>query len=208
MTAGVRIGGLQHRAGIAVDDDGGEGGAVARPRLVMAHVVPSAIAARVGILCGEDDGGRDCDQSEGKRPQRARGSQGGAKHKLPRPIFCLDHRFVRQNCAQRTATVTLRERPVLSGPTNRTAVLAKVLVTNAFQAPARRRTTPAHRLGGASFQKIKEPLRRAPGFLRNLVALCNAQFLLIFCASQYMRAHVTEPVSPDRNLNFSLERTP
>ena len=55
---------------------------------------------------------------------------------LPRPIFCLDHRFVRQNCAQRTATVTLRERPIRTlaqvGLANRTAILAKVLCTNAF----------------------------------------------------------------------------
>ena len=51
MAAGVRIGGLQHGAGIAVDDDGGEGGAVARPRFVMTHMLPAAVTACVGTLC-------------------------------------------------------------------------------------------------------------------------------------------------------------
>jgi len=34
-------------------------------------------------------------------PQNTRGRHGCAKHKLPRPNFCLDHRFGRPNYAQR-----------------------------------------------------------------------------------------------------------
>src|SRR2546430_9445828 len=138
VAAGVRVAGLQHGAGIAVDDDGGVGGAIARPCFMMTHMMTAAVTACVRTLCGEDDGGRDCDQSESKRSQRARGSQTGAKHELPGPHFlCLDHRFVRQNCAQRTATATLREWPIRtsteSDRADRTAILAKVLLANAFR---------------------------------------------------------------------------
>src|SRR4029078_510995 len=113
-------------------DDRGKGGAVARPRFLMAHMAP--VTARVGTIRGEDDCSCDCDQSESNRSQPARGSKGGAKHELPRPHFCLDHRFVRQNCAQLPATVTLREWPIRTdyevGRANRAAILAKALTTN------------------------------------------------------------------------------
>ena len=69
-----------------------------------------AVAARVGAIGGEMMAVVTV-ISPRANPQHARGSQGCAKHELPRPIFCLDHRFVRRNCAQPTGDGSLRERP-------------------------------------------------------------------------------------------------
>src|SRR5258708_38897885 len=68
---------------------------------------------------------------------------------FPVPIFCLDHRFVRRNCAQLPATVTLLEQPIRTGSgvgsTDRAAILAKVLTTNSFQAPCRKANSSQNR---------------------------------------------------------------
>jgi hypothetical protein len=55
------------------------------------------------------------------------------------------------------------------------AILPKVLLTNRFSLPAGWRTSPGIRLGGASFQKIKQPLRSLAGLAVNLSELCVAQ---------------------------------
>jgi hypothetical protein len=52
-----------------------------------------------GIAC-EDDSSSDRGQPENANPQDAGGSQVCAKHELPAPNFCLDHRFVRLNYAR------------------------------------------------------------------------------------------------------------
>ena len=105
VAAAVGIVRRQRRAGIAVDDDRGELRTGALPRrlaVVVASIVAMVGAARVGAVGGADDRSGDGDQPENANPQRARGSQGCTKHLLPRPNFYLDHRFVRQNCAQRS----------------------------------------------------------------------------------------------------------
>ena len=104
MTAGVRIVGGKRGARIAVDDDRGKCGAVALPRHVVVGVVgivAMPVATRLGSVACEDDGSGECDQPENASSQNARGSQGCTKHELPRPNFCLDHRFVRPNYARR-----------------------------------------------------------------------------------------------------------
>src|SRR5271154_2325909 len=105
--------GLQRRAGIGVHDDRGELRAVALALFVMMarSVIAMPVVARFGGAGCESDRGSSGDQSESTRAHRARGSKVCTKHKLPRPIFCLVHRFVRLNYAQRPATVFLSERP-------------------------------------------------------------------------------------------------
>src|SRR5206468_44316 len=89
---------LAERVGITVDDDGGELRVVAFPHDV---VVPTVlVAAGLGAFAADQDRSRKGNESEGAHSQHARGSQGCTKHLLPRPNFCLDHRRVRQNCAQ------------------------------------------------------------------------------------------------------------
>jgi hypothetical protein len=59
------------------------------------------------------------------------------------------------------------------------AVLAKTLFTNNFSGCCpEREQSPRIRLGGPSFQKIKQPLRSPPVFTANSVDLCVAQILL------------------------------
>jgi hypothetical protein len=62
--------------------------------------------ARVCGIVGKGDrcGGRN--EPEDAYPQ-TRGSQGCAKHELPRPNFYLDHRFVRPNYARRPLMFSL-----------------------------------------------------------------------------------------------------
>jgi hypothetical protein len=69
--------------------------------LVLARLtMPTARISGIGC---ENDRGGDREQRENASSQNTRGSQGCAKHELPRPNFCLDHRFVRPNYAQRPA---------------------------------------------------------------------------------------------------------
>jgi hypothetical protein len=57
------------------------------------------VTASLGGVGGESDRGGNRDEPEEAYPPNTRGSQGCAKHELPRPNFCLDHRFVRPNYA-------------------------------------------------------------------------------------------------------------
>src|SRR5438552_17184257 len=57
-------------------------------------------SARLRGIAGEDDSSGDRGQAEHANPQDTGGSQVCAKHELPRPNFCLDHRFVRLNYAR------------------------------------------------------------------------------------------------------------
>ena len=75
----------------SADDDGGERRAVALLRLlVVAHIMMvSVMTARLGGAGGESDRGGDRDEPEAANPQNTRGSEGCAKHELPRPISIL-----------------------------------------------------------------------------------------------------------------------
>jgi hypothetical protein len=46
-------------------------------------------ATRIGSVACENDPGGDRDQPENASPQYTRGSEGCAKHELPRPNVCL-----------------------------------------------------------------------------------------------------------------------
>ena len=108
----------EHRAGIGVDDDRGELRAVAFADDVMATML---VAARVGALAADQDRCRDGNEPQRANPQRTRGSEGCTKHLLPRPNFYLDHRLVRQNCAQQPLTFPAQsaDPAVSSGPVGR-----------------------------------------------------------------------------------------
>ena len=90
MAAGVGIVGGKSGAGVAVDDDGGKRRAVALPRLlVVACMMSMPRATRIGSVGCENDPGGDRDQPENASPQYTRGSEGCAKHELPRPNVCF-----------------------------------------------------------------------------------------------------------------------
>ena len=114
----VRIVRGEYRTGIGVDDDRGELRAVAFADDVMAAMLG---AARFGALAADQDRCRDGNQPQRANTQRARGSEGCTKHLLPRPNFYLDHRLVRQNCAQLPLTFPARsaDPAVLGGPIGR-----------------------------------------------------------------------------------------
>src|SRR6185437_6030321 len=117
---------------IGVDDDGCELRAVAFALFAVARgiMMPMPVMARFGRAAGEDDrrGGRG--QPESTYPQNARGSQGCTKHELPRPIFCLVHRFVRLNYAQRPARFSCPDCPIRASISTGTAIRIAVLLTN------------------------------------------------------------------------------
>ena len=151
-------------------------------------MVPSAIVARFGRTVGEDDRGGGGRQPESTRAQNARGSQGCTKHELPRPIFCLVHRFVRLNYAQRPARFSCPGCPIRAGTSTgmaiRVAVVANQLHVNDYFRPAGKANSDGKRLGGRSFQKVKELLREIAGFDDNLNDLCVAQgFLTLLCGA-------------------------
>src|SRR5713226_8470563 len=99
---------------------------------------------------------------------------------FPVPNFCLNHRFVRPNYAQR------RRRFPCSGCPTRADISAKRPVgppfrltgwyANNFSTAFRSRTGPEIRLGGSSFQRVKEPLRHPPVFGADPADLCIAQY--------------------------------
>src|SRR5271168_2429528 len=113
MAAPVRIARRERRAGIGVYDDLGESRAVAffrRFLVVMADIVMiMPVTAGFSDVGGESDRGCDCGKPEKTNPQLKRGYQAGPKHALSRPIFCLDHWFVRPNYAQRPVTLPCSE---------------------------------------------------------------------------------------------------
>jgi hypothetical protein len=175
MPAGVGIVGRECRAGVAVDDDGGECRAVTFPRLTMlmvGRILAVPVAARFGGIVGENNRRGDGDQPENANPQNTRGSQGCSKHRLPRPNFCLDHRFVRPNYAQLPVAFPCSGGSIrihISGPgADRTDVLANRLYPNKFSDVCGPRTSSQMRLGGLSFQKIKQPLRQLRVFAPKL----------------------------------------
>ena len=155
------------------------------PRGGGAHSdVVMPVMARLGGVGCESDRGGDRDQPENANPQNTRGSQGCAKHELPRPNFCLDHRFVRPNYAQRPVTFPCSNCSIADAYSARTgrsaAILAKRLYANSFRMPARNRTSPGIRLGGRSFQKIKQPLRNPPVFGAKSPSICASHKILDF----------------------------
>jgi hypothetical protein len=104
----------------------------------VAYMRVVTVTARFGAIACENDRCGDRDQPENANSQNTRGSQGCAKHELPRPDFCLDHRFVRLNYAQRPATFPCSNRAIQSGNCRCTAVqvaiLAKRLYAKRFSA--------------------------------------------------------------------------
>ena len=118
MAQRVGIVGGKRRAGIAVDDDRGGRRVVAFPRFIVARVMAMpVVAARLGTVRGENDRRGNRDQPEYVCSLYPRGSQDCAKHELPRPSFCRDHRFVRPNYARRPVAFPrgrrFRTRPVV-----------------------------------------------------------------------------------------------
>ncbi len=88
MAAGVGIGGGERGAGVAVYDDGGERRVVTLPRfLVVARIMSVPGVARICSVVCENDRSGGCNHPDNASPQNPRGSQGCAKHKLPRPIM-------------------------------------------------------------------------------------------------------------------------
>jgi len=105
--------------------------------MMMARVVVMSVSAGVGIIGCDYDRRGGGNKSEEACSRNTRGSQGGAKHELPRPNFCLDHRFVRPNYA-RLPDVSLPNGaipagigPGIAAPT---AILAKRLYAKDFSA--------------------------------------------------------------------------
>ena len=134
----------------------------------MAYVVSVVPVTRFGGIGGEGDCGGDRDKPERANPPTTRGNQAGPKHELSRPIFCLDHRFVRPNYARRPGDVSLfrnRQREFSPAPVGRqSAILAKTLFTNRFPSPPPIEQARRIRVGGWGFQMIKEGLRESTGF--------------------------------------------
>src|SRR3984957_8660653 len=129
MADAVRAVRGQRRAGIGIDDDGGKLRAIA---LALFLVVardgsPMRLIAAFGRAAGEDDCCGGGSQSESTHAQNVRGRQGCTKHKLPRPIFCLVHRFVRLNYAQRPARLSCPDCPIRAGISTGTAIRIAVL---------------------------------------------------------------------------------
>jgi hypothetical protein len=76
---------------------------------MVARILMMPGAACFGGAARENNRGGDGDQAENANPQNMQGSQGCAKHKLPRPNFRLGHRFVRPNYARQTGDLSLRK---------------------------------------------------------------------------------------------------
>src|SRR5947207_5312645 len=102
--------------------------------MVLARLVTVPGTARIGGIGCEDDRSGDREQRENANSQNMRGSQGCAKHELPRPNFCLDHRFVRPNYAHPPAVLTMSDPPAdISAKTaGRRAIPAKRLQATNF----------------------------------------------------------------------------
>jgi hypothetical protein len=154
----------------------------------MGVVTGVPVTSRFGVVACEEDRCGDRDQPENANPQNTRGAQGCAKHELPRPNFCLDHRFVRPNYAQPPARFPCSNRPIAAGfsrsPADQAAIPAKRLCENAFRLAIRTRTSPGIRLGAPSFQKLNYPLRNPPGLAASWIYLCVAQrFLTFLCVA-------------------------
>jgi len=84
-------------------------------------------SARFGVVVREEDRRANRDQAEDANAQNTRGSQGCAKHELPRPNFCLDHRFVRPNYAQLPVAFPYLKPLDPTGYSRRIAVQAAIL---------------------------------------------------------------------------------
>ena len=170
------------------------------------------VMARFGRAAGEDDCCGGGSQSESTHAQNVRGRQGCTKHKLPRPIFCLVHRFVRLNYAQPPATLSRPKRLTASGifteMANRIAVLANQLHAHIFRRFAGKANSNRIRLGGLSFQKVKQPLPGIPGFDDKLNDLCDAQrFLTLLCNALWLRCQGAGTSPPICQISV-WERTP
>src|SRR6185437_12508434 len=170
MAAPIRIVRRQRRPGIGIYDDLGESRVVilVRFRPEMAYVVIRVpVMARFGDVGAENDRGCDRRETEKANSQITRGNQVGPKHELSRPIFCLDHCFVRPNYAQRRSDVSLfesRQRGFFRSIGRQSAILAKTLFTNRFPRLSQTEQTRGIRLGGWGFEMIKEALRKSTGF--------------------------------------------
>ncbi len=167
------------------------------------------VAARLGAVGGESDRGGDRDQPENANPQHARGSQGCTKHELPRPNFCLDHRFVRRNCAAHAGDVSCLRHAIpaqpcrLPGMADPVAVLAKVLFTNRFRLPVGRPNKSENQVRGPGVSKsLSNRCVNTPGFpeIRTQFVRCT-KFLTFLCSALY-NGRVREPGPPGSALSL------
>ena len=79
---------LQRRAGVGVDDDGGEGRGVDDARVMDAL---AALALRLGMISGEKGGRHRGDQAKHEQSTSARGRSDCAEHELPVPLIPAAH---------------------------------------------------------------------------------------------------------------------
>ena len=88
-----------------------------------------------------------------------------------------------------------------AGMANRIAVLANQLYAKDFSTTAGKANNDGMRLGGSSFQKVKQPLRGMGRFGDNLNDLCVAQRFLDFIVRRTMFA-----LSGSRDLPANLSK--
>jgi hypothetical protein len=117
----------------------------------------ATLAAGIGGVGGENDRSGNGGQAEYANPQNTRGSQGCAKHKLPRPNFSLDHRFVRPNYAQRRrgfpCAKPMSGQAFLARMADQAALPAKTLSTNNFSGLSGNTHEPRNQVRRAEFPK-------------------------------------------------------
>ena len=139
----------------------------------MAGMLVMPGTARFCPVACENDCCSDRDQSENANPQSTRGSQRCAKHKLPRPNFCLDHRFVRPNYAQPPGMFPCSNAQssgrVFRSRAPQVCILANRLYANVFCCSSYPNEPRRIRLGGVSFHNVNEPLRREPVFTPDIL---------------------------------------
>ncbi len=151
---------VQHRAGIAVDDDRGELRAVAFARGLAVVVTSSvaAVTARLGAITRDQDRRRDGYEPKNANSQRPRGGKVVRSIYFPVPSSVLDHRLVGQKCARRPSILACAtnhfgqvHRPMFAA---QVALLAKVLFTNSFLGRlSEGEQSPGIRLGRPEFPK-------------------------------------------------------
>jgi hypothetical protein len=108
----------------------------------------------------------------------------------PVPNFCLDHRFVRPNYAQRWAVFPCSETRLGAPnsprrPTSLLFLLRRCSQTDFGCLPGTG-TSAEIRLGGWGFQKIKEGLQKNPAYETKAGFVRCTNFLIFLCGALYM----------------------